>query len=73
MTAGTPTGQRPALPQLLSLDKVADHLDVSVKTVRRAIKRGELPVHRIGGQDRVSDWDLAAYIALRRKGPGSGP
>jgi excisionase family DNA binding protein len=72
MTAETPTGQRADLPRLLSLTKVAAQLDVSTKTVRRAIKRGELPVHRIGRQARVSDWDLAAYIALRRKSPRPG-
>src|SRR6185437_16127293 len=72
MTGERATGQRPALPRLLFLSKVAAQLDVSIKTVHRAIKRGELPVHRIGRQDRVSDWDLAAYIALRRKSPGSG-
>ena len=66
MTSDTKTGGRSAVPRLFSIAKVAAQLDISVKTVRREIQRGELPVHRIGGQVRISEWDLAAYIAHRR-------
>ena len=59
--------QTPA-PRLLSVATVALHLDVSDKTVRRLIKSGELPVHRIGHQIRINESDLAAYIARSRFG-----
>ena len=47
----------PRLPTLLDLPRVADTLDVSVKTVRRWIERDELRVHRVGRQLRVSEED----------------
>jgi len=67
MKPDTPLGPRSAGPRLFSISKVAIQLDVSEKTVRREIKRGELPLHRIGRQVRISEWDLAAYIARRRR------
>ena len=62
-----PAGPRSGVPRFFSIAKVAVQLDVSQKTVRREIKRGELAVHRIGRQDRISELDLAAYIARRRR------
>jgi excisionase family DNA binding protein len=59
--------QTPA-PRLMSVTAVALHLDVSGKTVRRLIDDGELPIHRIGRQVRISEPDLAAYIARSRCG-----
>jgi len=53
-------------PRLLSIATVALHLDVSQKTIRRLIDAGELPIHRIGRQIRISEPDLAAYIARSR-------
>jgi len=53
-------------PRLLSIATVALLLDVSEKTVRRLISAGELPIHRIGRQIRISESDLAAYIARSR-------
>jgi excisionase family DNA binding protein len=49
-----------------SIDAVAELLGVSTKTVRRWIAAGDLPVHRLGRQLRISEADLAAFIALRR-------
>jgi excisionase family DNA binding protein len=45
---------------------VAARLDVCERTVRRWIKAGALPVHRIGGLVRISEADFAAFLALRR-------
>ncbi len=42
---------------------VGARLDVSVKTVRRMIERGELPAHRIGKLLRISETDLLDYLA----------
>jgi excisionase family DNA binding protein len=43
------------LPHLLTIDGVAKLLAVSIKTTRRLIDRGDLPIHRIGRQIRVSE------------------
>ena len=45
---------------------VAARLDVCERTVRRWIKAGALPVHRIGGLVRISEADFVAFLALRR-------
>jgi excisionase family DNA binding protein len=62
-----PTTMVAALPRLLSMAKVSTQLDVSQKTVRRWIERGELPVHRLGRQLRISETDLAAFVAKSRR------
>jgi excisionase family DNA binding protein len=49
-----------------SVDDVADALGVHPKTVRRRIAAGELRVHRIGRQLRISAEDFRAYVAMRR-------
>ena len=51
-----------------SLKKVADRLEVSLSSVRRWVKAGELPVYRLGGQLRVSDPDLELFLKIRRTG-----
>jgi excisionase family DNA binding protein len=59
----------PALPspaRLHDVAGVASRLGVSEKTVRRMIDRAELPAHRIGRLLRVSEEDLADYLAKRR-------
>jgi len=55
-----------AVPRLLSVAAVALHLGVSEKTVRRLIQSGKLPSLRVGRQIRVSEPDLAAFIARSR-------
>ena len=47
-------------------EQVADRLQVSVWTVRRWLKSGELPGIRFGGVWRVSEADLAAFIEEQR-------
>ncbi len=51
---------------LLTLDQTADVLNTSVKTVRRRIEAGDLPVVRDGRMLRVIPEDLRRYIAQRR-------
>lgn len=41
--------------QLHPVAGVAPRLDVSAKTVRRMIERGDLPTHRIGKLLRISE------------------
>jgi len=49
--------------RLRSLKEVADYLDVSIRTVRRLIVRGELRAHRVGRSLRIQDAELARYVA----------
>ncbi len=53
--------------RLLTVNEVAELLQVSSKTVRRWIERQELRTHRLGRQLRVSEEDLAAFLGQRRK------
>ena len=46
------------LPSLLTIDQVAQHLQVSTKTIRRWIDAGDLTAHRLGRQLRISEPDL---------------
>ena len=47
---------------LLNIPAVADRLDVSVPTVRRLIRRGELPALRAGSQIRIDPYELEAWL-----------
>ncbi len=51
---------------LLTIGQVAERLQVCAKTVRRFMDAKELVGHRIGGQWRISEADLATFIKLRR-------
>ncbi len=46
------------LPRLLTVAQVAENLGVCTRTVRRLIKAGSLPTHRIGHQIRIAETDL---------------
>ncbi len=52
---------------LLTLQDLATRWQVSLKSVRRIVARGELKVHRIGAQIRVSPEDAATYEKLHRE------
>jgi excisionase family DNA binding protein len=54
------------ITKLLTIDEVAEVLNVSPRTVRRLIDEGALPVHRLGRLVRISDDDLAAFLAANR-------
>jgi excisionase family DNA binding protein len=54
------------LPQLLTLQESALILKPSLKTLRRRIDAGELPVIRDGRMLRVHPADLERYISARR-------
>ncbi len=47
---------------LLTIPGVAERLQVSEKTVRRLLTRGEMPGYKIGGQYRISPAELDAWI-----------
>ena len=56
-----------SIPVFLTLDEVAEALNVSTKTVRRRVDAEELHAHRIGRQLRFSQEDFASYLAARRR------
>jgi len=53
---------------LLRIRAVAKQLDVSTRTVRRLIEKGELAYHRIGGSIRVTPADLERLLRNTREG-----
>ena len=53
-------------PHLLTVDSLAKRLAASIKTTRRLIDRGDLPIHRIGRQIRVSESYLFLYLEHNR-------
>lgn len=62
-----------ANPSFFTLQEVADVLKVSVSTVRRAVKAGELEAKRVGtlGQIRVSREALEAYLEREDNRPAT--
>jgi excisionase family DNA binding protein len=57
---------QPEQPALQSISTIAQRLNVSDKSVRRYIERGLLPAYKIGGQIRISEEDLLAFLASCR-------
>lgn len=57
-----------ALPKYYSIQTVAEALEVSGRTIRRWIDRGNLVAHRPGGVVRIAEDDLRAFLALHRDG-----
>jgi excisionase family DNA binding protein len=59
-------GSRVPSRPLLPIREVAEELAVSERTVRRLIRRGELPVLHVGGQLRVDPDELVAWLYTDR-------
>ena len=55
------------LPRMYSIKEIGPQVGVSSKTIRRWIERGELHVHRLGRQLRISEDDLLAFLSKHRK------
>jgi excisionase family DNA binding protein len=61
------------LVELLSVQRTADLLDVSVQSVRRLLASGQLrAVHPVPGSVRVRADDLAEFIARRTQEASNG-
>jgi excisionase family DNA binding protein len=60
--SGAAMRRRP-LAQLRTIDETAELLNTSSRTVRRLIDSGALPVHRIGRLVRISESDIATFLA----------
>lgn len=54
------------LPKLLTVQQVADVTGFSVREVRRWIKSGDLPACKFGRALRVSEPDVAMFIANKK-------
>ena len=55
------------LSRMLSKQQAADLLSLSLKTITRKIQTGQLRSHRFGRSVRISEEDLAAFTAARRR------
>ena len=62
---GPASALRPSRP-LWTVEQVAQHCSVSARTTRRWIEAGALRAHRLGHLVRVSEEDLAAFLAAHR-------
>jgi excisionase family DNA binding protein len=56
----------PPVPKLRTIEETADLFSTSTRTVRRLIESGDLPVHRVGRCVRISDADIAVFLAANR-------
>ncbi len=54
--------------ELLTVEKVAEILDVHIKTVRAYIADGELPAIKLKREYRIQRSDLDEFIKERRTG-----
>jgi excisionase family DNA binding protein len=62
----TGTARVRPVTKLRTIDETADLFNTSTRTVRRLIDSGALPVHRLGRSVRISDADIAAFLAANR-------
>lgn len=54
----------PALPQqLMTLREARTFVSVSDATIRRWLRRGDLPYYRVGRQIRIDSADLMRFLA----------
>ncbi len=60
--------RQPDIPQtFLSPRQVAEHCNISVKTVYRWIIRGDLIAYKLGEQWRIEQKDLTVFLKMRRQ------
>jgi excisionase family DNA binding protein len=59
-------GRPEKLPSFLTVQDVADLLGMSIRTVRRMIATGELPVYRFGRSIRIAESDLINLAKIKR-------
>jgi excisionase family DNA binding protein len=55
------------MEHLMTLSQAADYLQLSTKTVERAIKEDQLPASKVRGRWRIHPVDLAAFVEERKK------
>jgi excisionase family DNA binding protein len=52
--------------KFFTIAEVAECLNVSTRTVRRWIERGDLVAHRPGGLVRIAETDFRAFLSHHR-------
>ncbi len=67
----SPPARKDGRARGLSTAEAATCLDVTERTVRRAISRGDLPASKSGGVYRLREQDVAAYAARTQRGAAS--
>ena len=64
--SSSPKGPKPS-SRFLTIHDVAERLGVCERTVQRWITDGQLVAHKFGHLVRISEADLALFIASRRR------
>ena len=64
ITATGTGGRSPT--RLRTIKETAELFNTSTRTVRRLIDSGALPAHRLGRCVRISDLDIAVFLAAHR-------
>ncbi len=54
--------------RLMTIPDAAEHVRVSVKTIRRWISSGDLPAAKLGFQWRIRPQDLTRFVRDRLEG-----
>jgi excisionase family DNA binding protein len=57
------------IPEVYTLQEVAERLRVSLQTVRRLVRTGELKTIKVGRQYRVTHAQLEAFMGQRQRDP----
>lgn len=60
--------RRRRIGQLLTVEEVAEYCAVSMKTIYRALNRGELVGSKIGAQWRIAGAELVRWIEQQQAG-----
>ena len=60
------SGRQPLAPRYVSVADLATYASVHVNTVRRLIKSGQLPAHRVGGRVLVDLAEFDRWMQARR-------
>lgn len=61
-----PSKPNPKIKAFWTVLDIAQHLDVSPRTVWRWVDAGDLVAHRFGRSVRIADDDLRAFLAQHR-------
>lgn len=70
---GINNGVRPMQEKMFTVQQVAQQLQVSDRTVRNWVERGELRVFRIGKRGyRIAESDLISFIERRKQQNSDG-
>jgi excisionase family DNA binding protein len=60
-------GSRRDLPKFYAIKTVAEALEVSPRTIRRWVAKGDLVAHRVDGVVRIAESDLRAFLDRHRE------